>query len=261
LKTVAREFVTIDGCRLEFQWVGSRERDTATIVFLHEGLGSISQWRDFPARLCVQAGCRGLVYNRQGYGGSDPFERLPPTFMHHEALSVLPRLLDALHIVQPVLFGHSDGGSIALIYAATAPQPPAAVIAEAAHVFVEDVTVARIAELRDAYRVTDLRSRLQRHHQANVDGLFDGWTETWLSAEFRDWNIQELLPRISCPTLVIQGADDEYGTVKQVDALANGVRGPVMTCVLGECGHAPHIDQGAQVLEWVATWLTQARPQ
>jgi pimeloyl-ACP methyl ester carboxylesterase len=251
-------FVTIDGVRLEYRWVGTSSPDAPTIVFLHEGLGSITQWKDFPAALCDRAGCRGLIYNRQGYGRSDSFDTLSPRFMHHEAVGVLPRVLDAFEIRQPALFGHSDGGSIALIYAGSAPPLPAALILEAPHVFVEDVTVARIADVRGEYRSSGLRTRLERHHGANVDRLFDGWTATWLSEEFRGWNIEAYLPRVACPTLVIQGADDEYGTARQVEAIAGAVSGPVETLLLDPCGHAPHLEQRDNVMDAAVAFLLEA---
>jgi pimeloyl-ACP methyl ester carboxylesterase len=250
--------VTIDDVRLEYRWVGPGSVegvDRPTIVFLHEGLGSITQWKDFPAALCDRTGCRGLVYNRQGYGGSDPFDTLTPRFMHHEALDMLPRLLEALEIQRPALFGHSDGGSIALIYAGSPGMAITVLILEAPHVFVEDVTVARIAEVRDAYRSSGLRTRLERHHGGNVDGLFDGWTAAWLNGAFRSWNIEEYLPAVACPTLVIQGADDEYGTVRQVETIADAVSGAVDTLVLDGCGHAPHLEQREKVLDAASAFL------
>jgi pimeloyl-ACP methyl ester carboxylesterase len=252
---LTEEYATIDGCRLQYRWHGPRAGDRPTLVFLHEGLGSIAQWKDFPADVCARSGCGGLVYNRHGYGGSDPYGPFSPHFMHREALEILPPLLEAFGITQPVLFGHSDGGSIALIYAGSGLPAPAAIVTEAPHVFVEDVTVARIAELRDGYRSTGLRARLERHHGANVDQLFDGWTCTWLSTEFRDWNIEEYLPKVTCPVMVIQGRDDEYGTMKQVSAIAGAVSGGVYTLVLDACGHAPHIDQRETVLEAAVTFL------
>jgi pimeloyl-ACP methyl ester carboxylesterase len=249
--------VAIDGVRLEYRWVGAAAPHAPTIVFLHEGLGSITQWKDFPAALCARAGCRGLVYNRQGYGRSDAFDTLSARFMHHEALDVLPRVLDAFEISRPVLFGHSDGGSIALIYAGSAQAAVTALVLEAPHVFVEDVTVTRIAEVRDGYRSSGLRAGLERHHGANVDRLFDGWTTVWLSDEFRRWNIEADLPAVSCPSLVIQGADDEYGTARQVEAIAAGVSGPVKTLVLDACGHAPHLEQRDRVMEACAAFLQE----
>jgi pimeloyl-ACP methyl ester carboxylesterase len=180
--------------------------------------------------------------------------------MHREAVDVLPKLLATFGIAQPMLFGHSDGASVALIYAATTTLQPAALVVEAPHVFVEDVTVARIGELRDAYHgPTNLRRGLERHHGANVDRLFTAWTGMWLSPEFREWNIEALLPAIASPVLVIQGAHDEYGTVKQVDTIARSVKGPVATLVLDRCRHAPHVDQRDQVLAAAAEFLKQAR--
>jgi pimeloyl-ACP methyl ester carboxylesterase len=255
LTTAAREYVTIDDCRLEYRWLGALAHEGRTIVFLHEGLGSIAQWRDFPAELCARTQCGGLVYNRQGYGGSDPLERLPMTFMHREALDVLPRVLDAFEIARPVLFGHSDGGSIALIYAASAPTPPAALILEAPHVFVEDLTVASIAALHQASRFSKLREGLARHHGEHVDRLLDTWLSTWLSAEFRTWNITNVLSNIACPILVIQGRDDEYGTMAQVSAIANAATGSVETLALSGCGHAPHVDQREAVLQASVAFL------
>ena len=244
MSTVAPQFISIDGCRLQYQWHGPTASKAPTIVFLHEGLGSISRWRDFPAALCERLGWGGLVFNRQGYGGSDPLPApFTPRFMHHEALDVLPRVLDAFNISRPALFGHSDGASIALMYAGSRPHSPAALILEAPHVFVEAVTVTSIAAIRDAYQSTDLRARLARHHGSNVDRLFESWASVWLSDEFRGWSIEEYLSAITCPALVIQGTDDEYGTSRQVDAVANGVSGRVETVLLDACGHSPHIDQ------------------
>jgi pimeloyl-ACP methyl ester carboxylesterase len=250
--------VTIDGCRLEYQWHGPPASEAPTIVFLHEGLGAITRWRDFPAALCARLEWGGLVYNRQGYGGSDPFGGpLTPRFMHREALEVLPRLLDIFAIVRPVLFGHSDGGSIALIYSGSGMAPPAGLVIEAPHVFVENLTVASIAEVRDSYGWSDLRERLERHHGTNVDTLFEAWTRIWLSDQFRHWSIEEYLPRITCPTLVIQGTDDEYGTLKQVNAIAAGVFGRIETVLLETCRHSPHIDQREAVETAAVTFLRQ----
>jgi pimeloyl-ACP methyl ester carboxylesterase len=258
--------VIIDGCRLECTWHGEPGGDAPTIVFLHEGLGAITRWRDFPANLCERLGWRGLVYNRQGYGGSDPLRApLSPRFLHREALEVLPKVLDAFNIRQPVLFGHSDGASIALICAGSDLALPAALIVEAPHVFVEDVAVTSIAKIRDDYRSTDLRERLERHHGPKADILFDAWTQVWLSDEFRSWNIEEYLPRISCPILVIQGRDDEYGTLRQVEAIAAGVAGTVDTLMLDECRHSPHIDQAGAVetaaVRFLHARLSEHRPR
>lgn len=248
------EFVSIDRARLEYAWHGPPPADAPTLVFLHEGLGSISQWRNFPAELCSRVGCGALVYNRCGYGRSDA--RAVPwgiRFMHDEATAVLPRLLDMFDIRRPILIGHSDGASIALIHAGSGGDP-FAIILEAPHVFVEDVTVARIAELRDLYRTTDLRRRLARHHN-NADSLFQDWTDVWLRPEFRAWNIEAYLPEVRCPTLVLQGKQDEYGTDRQVNALMSALGGRCEGLVLDHCGHAPHVDQRAAVTDIMARFI------
>jgi pimeloyl-ACP methyl ester carboxylesterase len=248
------EFVEVDGVRLEFRWHGPPPAAAATLVFLHEGLGSITQWRDFPAELCSRLGCGGLVYNRCGHGKSDALSAPRSVeFMHDEATSVLPRLLKIFEIQRPVLIGHSDGASIALIYAGSVGDPCALVL-EAPHVFVEDVTVTRIAELRDMYRTTDLRTRLARHH-ANVDSLFQYWTDVWLRPDFRGWNIESYLPHVMCPTLVIQGRQDEYGTDHQVSAVTSSLGGRCEGLMLDRCGHAPHIDQRARVADIVTQFI------
>ncbi len=244
-ETGASQFVAINGCRLEYEWHGPSPAEAPTIVFLHEGLGAISRWRDFPAALCRRLGWGSLVFNRQGYGGSDPMPPpLTPRFLHREALDVLPHLLEAFAIERPVLFGHSDGASIALIYAASDRASPRALVLEAPHVLVEDVTVASIAKLRDAYTSSAaLRAGLRRHHGANASRLFASWTDVWLSGAFRAWSIAAELPRVACPTLVIQGRDDEYGTVTQVETIVAGVSGTVETLLLDGCGHSPHFDR------------------
>jgi len=251
------QLVSIAGHRLECLSIGPRPSTAPTLVFLHEGLGSVSLWRDFPEALCRQTGCGGLVYSRWGHGNSDGLDRPRSVrFMHDEALIVLPQLLDALEIERPILIGHSDGGSIALIFSGSRPENPAALILEAPHVFVEDLTVSSIAQLRDRYATTDLRTRLARHH-ANVDSLFRDWTDIWLSSEFRAWNIEESLPAVRARTLLIQGLDDEYGTSRQVDTIASGISAPSETLMLGACGHAPHIDQRTAVETAMARFISR----
>jgi pimeloyl-ACP methyl ester carboxylesterase len=241
-------FVSIDGTRLEYAWHGPPPADAPTLVFLHEGLGSISQWRNFPAELCSRLGCGALVYNRCGHGKSDSLTGpRSPDFMHDEAMTVLPRLLEVFEIRRPILVGHSDGASIALIHAGSGAGDPFALILEAPHVFVEDVTVARIAELRDLYQASSLRTKLARHHGANVDTLFQYWTEVWLRPEFRAWNIEDYLPDVKCPALIIQGKQDEYGTDRQVNTLVAALGGRCEGIMLDHCGHAPHADQRATV--------------
>ena len=205
-----------------------------TLVFLHEGLGSLSAWRDFPARLAAATGRAALVFSRAGYGRSPPKPGpWPVEFMHEEAAALA---LDE----ESILVGHSDGASIALLYAAA--HPVRALVLEAPHVFVEDETVASIARLGD-----DVRARLWRHHD-HADALFAAWRDVWLRPEFRRWNIEACLPRVRAPALVIQGEDDEYGTVAQVDAIREKLGAPCQTLLLPECGHAPHRDQPERTL-------------
>jgi pimeloyl-ACP methyl ester carboxylesterase len=230
------------------------------MVFLHEGLGSLALWKDWPQRLCDALGFRGLVYSRYGYGRSTPRphdERWRPDFMHVQAEDTLSRLLASLHVGAggrpPWLFGHSDGGSIALIYAATHPHAAAGVVAVAPHIMVEDVSVASITAARDAYRSTDLRSRLARYH-ADPDSAFWGWNDVWLDPDFRAWSIEAMLPRLRCPVLAVQGVDDEYGTLAQV----RGIRAaaPHAEVVeLARCGHSPHRDQPGALLRAVTAFI------
>lgn len=245
--------ISVHGRRLAVQAVGtggaSRERSAPSILFLHEGLGSIGQWRDFPEALCTRTGAAGFVYDRLGYGGSDPLPG-PRTvrYLHDEALDVLPAVLDALALDRPVLVGHSDGGTIALLFAAEYPDRVRGVITEAAHVFVEEETLRGIREAVELYRTTDLRERMARYHGDKVDAVFSGWADTWLSAEFRDWNVESFLPRITCPLLVIQGADDRYGTPVQVEAIVRQAAGPAEALLLPGCGHIPHQQARDRVL-------------
>lgn len=218
-----------------------------SLLFLHEGLGSARQWRDFPARLGEATGLATLAYSRLGYGGSDPVPLPRPLdYMQREAKDLLPRLLDELRIEQAVLIGHSDGGSIAVVHAALDASDRGrirGVILEAPHVFVEDVSIASITKAKEAYEATDLRERLAKHHGANVDVAFRGWNDAWLDPAFRTWNLEAYLPRITAPVLVIQGEDDPYGTRAQVDAIARQAGGPVEALMLPKCGHAPHRDR------------------
>jgi pimeloyl-ACP methyl ester carboxylesterase len=219
-----------------------------TLVFLHEGLGSAAQWRDFPAALSAATGCGALVYSRFGYGGSDPLDQpFDASFMHREALDVLPRVLDACGIRDPLLVGHSDGASIALIYAA-AGLPARGLALEAPHVFVEPLTPETIAATRERFTTSEFAERMRRHHGAKSDATFRAWTGVWLSDEFRGWDIRPTLDRVACPVLVIQGDADEYGTLEQVRAIAERAS-DVETLVLERCGHAPHRDRPEATLE------------
>jgi len=262
------EWVEVDwagrAVRIEHQWL--RREDTAAplMVFLHEGLGSVSMWRDFPAALCEALGCRGLVYSRPGYGQSTPRgadEHWTPDFMHRQAREVLPALLTALGIDAAHdklwLFGHSDGGSIALLYAAMFPTQPSGVIAMAPHILVEDVSVSSIAQTRDVYLQTDLRDKLARHH-ADPDSAFWGWNDIWLHPDFRQWRIDAELATIACPLLAVQGVNDEYGTLQQVHGIAR-VAPQCQVVELADCGHSPHRDQREPLIEAVRNFFQQQR--
>ena len=211
-----------------------------TLVFLHEGLGSVALWKNFPAEVVAATGCPALVYSRYGYGKSEKLAAPRKVdYMHREALDVLPNILDQLGIESPVLVGHSDGASIALIHAGAGKRSVRGVVAMAPHVFVEDVTVTSIAEAGETFRTTELPERLGRYHD-DVDSTFRGWNEIWLHPDFRRWNIEEYLADIRCPVLLIQGEDDQYGTIAQIDAIAARVSGPVETILLPDCAHSPH---------------------
>jgi pimeloyl-ACP methyl ester carboxylesterase len=245
-------FLTLEHGAIEYQLFGNNDPCVATLVMLHEGLGSVAMWRDFPQTLADSLQLRVLAYSRHGYGQSAPLSApRAVSYMHDEALIVLPQLLQKLHIERPLLFGHSDGGSIALIHASS--HPVKGVIALAPHVFVEDLSVKSIAAARLAYEGTNLRERLARYH-ADVDGAFWGWNNIWLHPDFRAWNIEALLPDIRSPVLIIQGQDDEYGTEEQLRAIAKGA-GEVELSLLPNCGHSPHRDQPTQVLETVRLWM------
>ena len=241
---------------LEVQWVGAADTALPVVVFLHEGLGSVAMWKDFPRQFCERLGLRGLVYSRYGYGNSTPRpadERWLPDFMHRQALEVLPALLDRLGVERPWLFGHSDGGSIALLHAARFAEHLRGVIVLAPHIFVEDISVASIRLARDAYLSGGLRERLARYH-ADVDSAFFGWNDIWLDPAFRDWNIEAGLAGIACPVLAIQGEDDEYGTLDQIHGI--GRRAPqARTLVLPQCGHSPHRDQPETLIREAADFI------
>jgi pimeloyl-ACP methyl ester carboxylesterase len=234
--------------RIEHEWLGRERVGRPLLVFLHEGLGSRSMWRDFPRELCDAAGCRGLVYSRPGYGQSTPRahdERWSVDYMHRQAHEVLPALLEALRIdAAPWLVGHSDGGSIALIHAGSGVAPrPLGVITMAAHVFVETVSTISIAKARVAYEESDLRQKLARFHD-DVDGAFYSWNCTWMLPAFiRGFNIEDDVTRISCPLTAIQGEDDEYGTVKQLDSIRAKSGGRAEIVLIPNCRHSPHRDQ------------------
>jgi pimeloyl-ACP methyl ester carboxylesterase len=241
------DHLIIDGCRIEYGFVQPAVTGGGDLVMLHEGLGSVSMWRGFPEQLARATACRTLVYSRYGYGRSSPLE-VPRgvDYMHEEALHWLPAILERLDIRRPILFGHSDGGSIALIHAASAASEAAGIMALAPHVKVEDLSVRSIAATKTAYLQSDLPARLSRHHE-DADSAFWGWNRIWLDPAFRSWNIEALLPSIRCPILAIQGEEDEYGTMEQLAAIARAAP-HARLLPLASCRHSPHRDQPDAVL-------------
>jgi pimeloyl-ACP methyl ester carboxylesterase len=265
---------------LEYQWIShersgishqrsgiARERANAPLlVFLHEGLGSVALWRDWPRQVCDAGGFRGLVYSRPGYGRSTPRphdEKWPVDFMHTQALEVLPALLLEVGVdaaaEPPWLIGHSDGGSIALIHAAGFPECVAGLVVLAPHVFVEDVSIRSIERARHTYLTTDWKVKLARYHD-DPDSAFWGWNDIWLDPAFRHWSIEAILPAITKPVLAVQGEDDEYGTMAQVDRIARRVP-QAQLLKLAACGHSPQGDQPRRVIQAIVDFIAQRRQQ
>ena len=241
--TPGARFIRICGRQLEYVHTDNSDADKPTLVLLHEGLGSLAMWKDFPALLSHRTGLSMLSYSRYGYGASDVLlERRTPDYMHAEALEVLPRLLRELEIGNPLLVGHSDGASIAVIYAGAGAGPVCALVLEAPHVFVEDVTLKNIALSRETYAQSGLETKLARYH-SDANATFRGWNDIWLLPAFRSWNIEPYLARIACPVLAIQGEADEFGTMAQLDAIEKQAAGKVESLRLPACAHAPHRDQ------------------
>jgi pimeloyl-ACP methyl ester carboxylesterase len=271
----------IGDLKLEYDWHGPGPDEKPTLVFLHEGLGCVAMWRDFPERVARATGLGAFVYSRAGYGNSSRVE-LPRSvgFMHDEALTTLPRVLEAMKIRNAILVGHSDGGSIALIGAgglhpssgentkalenadvANLNLHPSrtvvhALVLEAPHVFVEEFGLESIRKIADDYVAKGLRSRLARYHGDNVDETFWGWNNVWLDPEFRSWNIEEYLNRIHVPVLLIQGEDDQYGTGAHINAIQRSCKS-VRTLMLKDCGHSPHLDQADRTLEAIQAFVKE----
>ena len=252
--------VSASDCRLRVKRIEpetvSDSTDPPTLVFLHEGLGCIEMWRDFPETLCKSAGCHGLVYDRKGYGGSEKYEGpWPVNYLQIESLLYLPALLRAFGIDNAILVGHSDGGTIALITAATHGNLIRGIITEAAHIFVEKITIEGIHKTVQAFETTSLKEKLERYHNENTTSIFYRWADRWLSPEFRNWNIREELLNITCPLLLLQGEDDEYGTRAQVEGIAAGVSGPVNVKLIPDCGHTPHFQAKDTVLSEMTRFI------
>lgn len=227
-----------------------------TLVFLHEGLGCTAMWKDFPEKLCNTTESPGLVYDRLGYGRSSSlkFSR-NLNYLHSYALDELPRIIDSLIPgKQFILIGHSDGGSISLIFAAEQPDNLKGVITEASHVFVEPQTLAGIKKADKAYEEGKLKV-LKKYHGTKTHGIFKAWSDTWLSSGFKNWNIERVLSSVICPLLVIQGCEDQYGTLRQVNSIVKGVTGQAESFLVDNCGHVPHREQRGQVLEKMSDFI------
>jgi pimeloyl-ACP methyl ester carboxylesterase len=256
--------ITWRGCtvQIEHQWIAPERSAAPLLVFLHEGLGSVAMWKDFPERLCNAAGVRGLVFSRPAYGRSTPRgadETWDVDFMHRQAHEVLPAFFEALGISEaPWLLGHSDGGSIALLYAARFPCAVRGLVLMAPHIFVEDVTITNIELAREAYLNTDLPAKLGRYHD-DADSAFWGWNRIWLHPPFRQWNIEAEIAAIRAPVLAIQGVDDEYGTLEQIRGIARRVP-DTQVLELPACGHSPHRDQPEAVIAAATAFIAQTGP-
>lgn len=247
-------------CRLRVKTIELRSdtvaTDRPTLVFLHEGLGCIEFWRDFPEILCQATGCSGLVYDRKGYGGSEMFEDpWPLDYLQKESLIYLPALLKECNIDPAVLIGHSDGGTIALLTAAIHGNLIRAIITEAAHIFVEELTIAGIRKVVELFETGPLKEKLARYHKENTETIFYRWADRWLSPEFLSWNIQGYLPKITCPILVLQGEDDEYGTPAQIQGIVGHVSGPAHSKLIPACGHVPHFQAKNVVLSEMTQFI------
>jgi pimeloyl-ACP methyl ester carboxylesterase len=242
--------IDIDGVGLETRWIGPGPEIAPTILLLHEGLGCVDMWRGFPSQLAEATSCGVALYSRAGYGRSDPC-RLPRplTYMQDEARDVVPKLLDAIGFRHGLLLGHSDGASIATAYLGQRQdQRVRGLVLMAPHFFVEEMGLASIAKAREAYAKGELRARLARYHGANVDCAFRGWNDAWLDPEFRAWDIRDRIAHVRVPMLIVQGAGDEYGTIAQIDAARQRACCPVEVALLGDCGHAPHLQRPAETL-------------
>lgn len=252
-------FLDLGDMRLEYRMIGPRPDAAPTLVVLHEGLGCVGMWGDFPDKLQEATGCGVFVYSRAGYGQSSPVALpRPVTFMHDEARETLPRLLDAIGFQRGLLVGHSDGASVAAIYAGSVQDHRiGGLVLMAPHFIVEDVSVASIAEVHNSYETTDLRAKLARWH-AHVDVAFRGWSETWLDPHFRTWDLTEELAHIRVPMLIVQGEHDQYGTMRQVEIAKEECYCPVEVLMLPEAKHAPHREAPQATLNAIVDFTKRA---
>ncbi len=264
--TVEDTVLSVHGRRLAARWVTPPGAAAApVIVFLHEALGAIRLWKDFPERLCAATGLRGLVYERLGYGASDPMEaERSADYLRVEAEDWLPEVLRVADVTAPpILFGHSDGGSIALYYAAK--HPVAAMVTEAAHIYIEEITLQGIRDFAtELWAKTDIRDKLARYHGDKTDAVYHAWHDTWLKPEMADFDMSDCLPRIACPAMIVQGSDDEYGSPSQVTDIVAGItaggKGAARAWFLDGCGHIPHLERKDEVAFATAAFLAEVLP-
>ena len=257
--TKQSNFISIQGVNLYYEIINAELLNSGKplLVFLHEGLGSTQQWKDFPQQLCEKVNCPALLYDREGHGKSDILKSLRGiNFMHEQAQIVLPELFNKLNLFDcdKILIGHSDGASIAIIYAGTYPEKTKAVITEAAHVFIEDVTLSGLKDAVELYKTGRLKELLYKYHGQNTESMFNGWADTWQRDEFTDWNIEEYLKKISCPFLAIQGHDDQYGTIAQLESIKKNVKKSDIYHI-SSCGHIPHHQSRETVLKNMADFI------
>lgn len=258
--TTTSQTITVRDFELNIQQ-GILHSENKTIIFLHDSLGCNALWRSFPEQLAIALGVNYMMYDRRGYGLSSPFssEARKKNYMEKEA-AILMEILEALQIKSPVLFGHSDGGTIALIAAAKHPDAFKAIITEGAHVFVEEITLDGIAHTKYQYQTTNLKERLEKYHGDKTEALFQAWTETWLSDDFRDWDIEQFLPAITCPVMVIQGMEDEFGSIAQVQSIANNTSGTTQICMVNNAGHSPHKQSELWLINECCRFLENVNP-
>ncbi|MFO7752486.1 MAG: alpha/beta hydrolase [Desulfobacteraceae bacterium] len=251
------DYLAIGSKKIEYQWHGPLPGDAPTLIFLHEGLGCVSMWKDFPEKLAEKSGCGALVYSRFGYGESDSCSLPRNTkFMHEEGLDVLPGIIEKTGTRDHILIGHSDGGSISLIYAGgLCPTSLLGVVSIASHVFCETVTLESIRKAKKAWEKGNLKEKLYRYHKENTEVAFRGWNDVWLDPAFVNWNIEEFLFKIEAPVLAVQGENDPYGTREQVDRIVKNVKGPALPLMVPECGHAPHLENPSLLLDVLAAFI------
>lgn len=249
-------FIEIDGVRLEAICYGPEPEDAPTIVMLHEGLGCVALWRDFPQQIAAETGLGVFVYSRAGYGASDPVQLPRPLdYMYREAEEALSKILDAIGFQSGVLLGHSDGASIAGIYAGTREDHRVrGLILMAPHFFTEDVGIASIQAAREAYDHGDLKKRLSKYHH-QVDNAFLGWNGAWLDPKFRQWNIADVIDYWRIPVLAIQGREDQYGTLAQVEEIESRIYSPVELLILDDCRHSPHLEAAGEVIAGIGEFI------